>query len=173
MHNFFQSKIPDIECTAYADNWGLIANHPHNLHFGAKLLHGCVPVLRMQLAPQKSWVWATNPKWKKELNISFDDVLVPFQSNAVDLGCDLHYGTKKILHARNKRLDKAKRVLKKIRKIKAPRGFKRLMASASGYGVVAYVLFSPLPREMIQFDGSHFLMGWFKHQLVIHHHHLG
>ena len=37
---------------------------------GANLLHECVGVLHMQLAPQNSWVWATNPKWKKELSIS-------------------------------------------------------------------------------------------------------
>lgn len=137
MHKVLQFHIPSIESTAYADNWSLIAYHPQDLHMGANLLHECVGVLHMQLAPQKSWVWATNPKWKKELSISFDNVLVPFKSNAIDLGCDLHYGAKKILHARNKRRDKAKRVVKKISKIKAPRGFKRLMASASGYWAFA------------------------------------
>ena len=28
-----------------------------------------------------------------------------------------------------------------------------------------YVLFSPLPEEMIQFDEHFFQMGWFNHQL--------
>jgi len=138
VHKVLQQNIPDIECTAYADNWGLISNDPENLQCGAKLLYDCVTVLRMQLAPSKSWVWSTTPKWKKDLCIAFNGVPVPYKSNAIDLGCDLHYGAKKVLHARNKRLDKAKRVLKKISKIKAPRGFKRIMASASGFGAMAY-----------------------------------
>ncbi len=138
VHKVLQQKIPDIECTAYADNWGLITDSPQSLRQGAQLLHECVLVMRMQLAPQKSWVWATNPKWRNSMSISFNDVQVPFKHNAIDLGCDIHYGSKKVLHARNQRLDKAKRVLKKISKIKAPRGFKRIMASASGFGAIAY-----------------------------------
>ena len=138
MHRVLQFKIPTIECTAYADNWGLISSLPEDLKQGAELLYNCVSVLRMQLAPHKSWVWTTNPKWKKELEITFDGISVPLKHNAIDLGCDLHYGAKKILHARNQRLDKSKRVLKRISKLKAPRGFKRIMASASGYGAIAY-----------------------------------
>ncbi len=35
-------------------------------------------------------------------------------------------------------------------------------------GGFKYVLFSPLPAEMIQFDEHIFQMGWFNHQLVKH-----
>ena len=62
MHRVLLFKIPAIECTAYADNWGLISSLPENLKQGAELLYDCVSVLRMQLAPHKSWVWTTNPK---------------------------------------------------------------------------------------------------------------
>ena len=113
VHKVLQQNIPDIECTAYADNWGLISNDPQNLQCGAKLLYVCVTVLRMQLAPSKSWVWSTTPKWKKDLCIAFNGIPVPYKSNAIDLGCDLHYGAKKVLHARNKRLDKAKKSVEK------------------------------------------------------------
>ena len=123
----------------YADNWGINSANPKELLTTVGTMTAFIDALRMRISPKKSWFWCLNPKHGaslKGVKIGIDEI--PVVKTAVDLGCDQNYGYKKKCVSKNQRLEKAKRVMKRINKKKIPAKFRAIMTQAAGYGAMSY-----------------------------------
>ena len=138
-HKSIENFTSEAFAICYADNWGLIANTPEKLIPATQRLEKVVDALRMKISIGKSWTWTTNPSWKNRLKqVKIHDTQVETKSNVVDLGRDQNYSRKRTIPTQFKRLAKAKRVLKRIRKLKVPQKFRSTMVQACGFGAFAY-----------------------------------
>ena len=139
VHKCTENLIADTFAICYADNWGLIASSPENLVPATQRLEQVVDSLRMKISIGKSWTWTANPAWRNKLKlVKLHGFPIQTQSNVVDLGCDLTYNKKRTIPSQKKRLGKAKRVLKKIQKLKVPQKFRSTMVQACGFGAFAF-----------------------------------
>ena len=136
----------------YADNWGINSANPKELLTTVGTMTAFIDALRMRISPKKSWFWCLNPKHGaslKGVKIGIDEI--PVVKTAVDLGCDQNYGYKKKCVSKNQRLEKAKRVMKRINKKKIPAKFRAIMTQAAGYGAMSYGIeqyyFNPTSME--------------------------
>ena len=109
-------------CIAYADNWGFLADTIGQLQTGLDKLHQFICALKMKIAPDKSWSWATHAKQRAQLQpLSLDGQSVPIRHVANELGCDVSY-CKRVSKAVTKtRLQKTVRVLHRVSARKLPR----------------------------------------------------
>ena len=138
-HKCIEKFTKDAFAICYADNWGLVADSPEELVPATQRLEEVVDSLRMKISIGKSWTWTTNLKWKNKLKlVKLHGIPVESKSNVVDLGCDQTYNRKRTIPTQAKRLGKAKRVLKKIWKLKVPKKFRTTMVQACGFGAFAY-----------------------------------
>ena len=138
-HKCIDNFTHEAFAICYADNWGLIAESPESLVPATQRLERVVEALRMKISIGKSWTWTTNLTWKNRLKqVKIHGIQVDTKSNVVDLGCDQNYNRKRTIPTQSKRLGKAKRVLKRIRKLKIPQKFKSTMVQACGFGAFAY-----------------------------------
>ena len=79
-------------CIAYADNWVFLADTIGQLQTGLDKLHQFICALKMKIAPDKSWSWATHAKQRAQLqSLSLDGQSVPIRHVANELGCDVSY----------------------------------------------------------------------------------
>ena len=139
VHKCVENFTEKAFAICYADNWGLIAKAPEDLVPATRRLECVVESLRMRISIGKSWTWTTNPVWKKRLqSVQLHHQSVAVRSNVVDLGCDQTYHRKKVIPTQKKRLTKAKRVLQRIHKLKAPQKFRTTMVQACGFGAFAF-----------------------------------
>ena len=138
-HKCIDTFTQDAYAICYADNWGLIAQTPEHLVPATQRLEEVVNSLRMKISIGKSWTWTTNLKWKNRLKqVKLHGTQVETKTSVVDLGCDQNYNKKRTIPTQFKRLGKAKRVLKRIRKMKVPQKFRSTMVQACGFGAFAY-----------------------------------
>ena len=139
VHKCVEQYTQRAYAICYADNWGLVAKSPEDLVPATKHLEHVVEALRMRISIEKSWTWTTNPAWKSRLhNVHLHQHRVAIRSSVVDLGCDQTYHRKKVITTQKKRLSKAKRVLKRITKLKTPQKFRTTMVQACGFGAFAF-----------------------------------
>ena len=83
---------PDLVCMTYADNWALVTDTISQLQTGVDALVSLVRPLRMTIAADKSWVWATHMKQTAQLSdITVHGNAVPQKLVATELGCDVVY----------------------------------------------------------------------------------
>ena len=111
------SASPQTTCVAYADNWELIAETYHALLASLDALIALVDDLHMEIAVDKSWLWATHAAERKLLrNVTVRGRQFPLKHVATDLGCDVSYGRRITKTTTKKRIAKAKRVLARVGK---------------------------------------------------------
>eukprot|EP00435_Cladocopium_sp_Y103_P023529 s1438_g5.t1 len=127
-------------CLTFADNWALVTDTFSQLQTGVDALSKLVGSLRMKIAADKSWAWATHTKQRAALaNLVLDGVSVPQKLVATELGCDVSYCKKVTKATTKKRLLKTSRVLKRVSSKRLPKRFKvtmsqQLSTGLSGYG---------------------------------------
>ena len=135
-----QDSQPDATCVAYADNWEVIAQELHVLRNAVTMLWDFIHELQMEIAPDKSWTWATHAEARKALReMRIHDQTIPVRLVATDLGCDVTYCHRISKVTSKKRLAKAKRVLARVAQRRVPMPFRKKMTnqlsqSVSGYG---------------------------------------
>ena len=129
---------PRTSQICYADNWHIIAACVQVLIDAIRTLEWFVRYLRMEIAPLKSYLWATLPKDRKLLKqVSINGIMVPVALNLCDLGCDIQCSKKKKVSKFKKRVEKAKRICRRIEHHQAPKRFKIKMARTSGLAAFA------------------------------------
>ena len=95
--------------------------------------------MRMRIAPDKSWTWATHTKQRRELKeIHIDGTTVPMKLMGTELGCDMSYCRKVSKKVSQKRIGKAVRVLKRVGKRVMPTSFKNRMAKQLVAGITIW-----------------------------------
>ena len=138
-HIMIHAQSSDVCCLAYADNWAVIAGAIDQLSGAVNALNNLIRLLRMRIAPDKSWTWATHPKQRKELQaIEIDGAYVPMKHVSTELGCDMSYCKKVSKKVTGQRIGKAARVLKRVSKRPLPRVFKTRMAKQLVTGITGY-----------------------------------
>ena len=60
-----QQQVEDVVTPCFADHWGIICNHVSDLQTSICELELCVHLLKMEIAPDKSWVWGTTPQIRR------------------------------------------------------------------------------------------------------------
>lgn len=134
-----QQQVEDVVTPCFADNWGVICNTVSDLQTSMLELEHCVHLLKMEIAPDKSWVWGTTPQIRRGLKqVQFCGIQPKLELNAVDMGCDMAYGQRLRKKTFKKRVAKAKGVLKRIQHKRLPKKFKQTMALTAGIGTTAY-----------------------------------
>lgn len=124
---------------AYADKWAIIARVIEQLSSGVSALTELIGLLRMRIAPDKSWTWATHTKQRSEFrSISIDGTTVPMKLVGTELGCDMSSCKKVSNKVSQKRIGKAVRVLKRVSKRPLPRSFKTKIAKQLVTGIAGY-----------------------------------
>ncbi len=116
-----------------------MANESLQLFQSTQTLFDFIDALKMQVSIKKSWFWGSSNKLRKELRSPPDSLRdIQVINYAVDLGCDQNY-TRKIQNGKQKvRVEKARRVLKKIAKKTLPKRFRPIITQSAGFGAVAY-----------------------------------
>ena len=138
-HILVQAQSTDVCCLAYADNWAVITSALEQLDKAVSALTDLVRLLRMRIAPDKSWTWATHTKQRRELKeIHIDGTTVPMKLMGTELGCDMSYCRKVSKKVSQKRIGKAVRVLKRVGKRVMPTSFKNRMAKQLVAGITGY-----------------------------------
>ncbi len=138
-HKVIEYHHCDNTTICYADNWGINSVNPEELKIAFVTMASFIDSLKMKISPKKSWFWCLNPKHAKKLKgikVGEDDI--PIVKTAIDLGCDQNYSKLKRCFSQNQRIEKAKRVMKRIGKKKIPTKFRSVMTQAAGYGTMSY-----------------------------------
>ena len=93
----------------------------------------------MRISADKSWLWGTCPKTRKELKqVRLAGKEVQVKLSAKDLGYDVSYSKKKCKKVVKKRLCKAVTTLQRIRSRKLPKAFKGKISATLGAGIAGY-----------------------------------
>ena len=130
---------PDTDPSCYADNWQVLCNDPDTLRKAFVTMKDFVDETKMAIAPKKSYLWATTSSARKKLTgIYVGDAMIPVVTNYSDLGCDIHCGRRVVKPKRVKRLDKAKRIFRRIPKSTVSRNFKMRLAKGAGFAAANY-----------------------------------
>ena len=134
-----QRRVVDVVTPCFADNWGIICNSVADLQISMDELEKCVHLLKMEIAPDKSWVWGTTSQIRRHLkHVQLCGMKPKLELNAVDMGCDMAYGQKIHKEIFKKRWAKAKGVLRRIQRKRLPKKFKQTMALTAGIGATTY-----------------------------------
>ena len=83
------ARVDQVDSFTYADNWNYVAECPRSIISALEELKHFVTCMRMEISPSKSWLWATDPKGRKELRgIKVNHETIPVVTSFSDLGCD-------------------------------------------------------------------------------------
>lgn len=112
---------PEVFTFGYADNLEWLASDPdrHDDTMGRTLhfLH----VMRLQLATDKTFVWATSKQhekvWERVWGLHFPRIPIQLRHDSTDLGCEFHYGKKAAHTVLPKRFDDAMQKAKKMQSL--------------------------------------------------------
>eukprot|EP00435_Cladocopium_sp_Y103_P058519 s96_g20.t1 len=130
---------PALTCMTYADNWALVTDYFEQLQSGVHALTSLVEALRMKIATDKSWTWATHTRQRAQLSgLSMNGATIPQKLVATELGCDVSYSRKVTKVSTKKRLTKTSRVLKRVSAKKLPKRFKTTMTQQLSSGIAGY-----------------------------------
>lgn len=89
------SQLHGIQVVMFADNWGVIASSVELLVEAIQRLEQLVDSLGMRISPEKSWLWGTHTRIRKQLSrITLCGKPVNVRLSAKDLGCDVSYSKK-------------------------------------------------------------------------------
>ena len=126
-------------CVAYADNWELIADSYNALVDALTAMIRFVDDLHVEIASDKSWVWATHAPERKLLReVSILGRSFPLKHVSTDLGCDVSYGRCITKLTTKKRIAKAKRVLARVGKKQWPKKVKCSVAKQLAPAIISY-----------------------------------
>eukprot|EP00438_Fugacium_kawagutii_P029601 Skav235415 [mRNA] locus=scaffold924:108827:114000:- [translate_table: standard] len=152
---WIQHSHEDVECLAYADNWAFFTDCVDKLQAVLTTLQDFVTSLKMRIAPDKSWVWATHSADRKRLqHVNLQGTPIPTKLYTSDLGCDITYCKRVSKKTVRKRLTKAKRVLGRIAIKKMPKRYKCRMANQLATGITGFgselVYFTPTELKTLR-----------------------
>ena len=134
-----KSLHPNIDTICYADNWGILTETSQELFEGTTTVFKFVQALKMQVSIPKSWFWGSSANIRRSLRQAPDHLKeIPVVHHAVDLGCDQNYTQKKYNVKFKQRIQKAKRVLKRIAKKSLPKRFRPTITQSAGFGAMCY-----------------------------------
>ena len=119
----------------YADNWGMFANSPEMLLDAIQKLQKFTCLLKMQIAPGKSWTWGSNAKVRSFLR---QHSPFPVVNLTHDLGCDVSYVQKPVKKVTRTRWQKSIRTLQRIARRQISKRFKIKLANMLGWSKAAY-----------------------------------
>eukprot|EP00435_Cladocopium_sp_Y103_P007976 s1192_g2.t1 len=124
---------------AYADNWAVVTSTLNNLQTGLTTLAQTVNSWRMQISADKSWVWATHTQLRSQLGLlQLNGQSIPIKLVSEELGCDISYCRKVTKKTTQKRIDKSKRVMKRVAAKRLPKRFKAVMTKQLVGGIAGY-----------------------------------
>ena len=134
-----EHRNPTIDPSCYADNWQVLSDDPRSLIAATATMQDFVTFMKMAIAPSKSYLWATTPQARKKLGgIFVGNIAIPVVTNYSDLGCDIHCCKKVAKPKFHKRLNKAKRIYKRIPQSSVSRNFKIRLIKGAGFASANY-----------------------------------
>ena len=132
-------RLAGVEVAMFADNWSVTTTSVPLLCEVICRLEKLVESLGMRISAEKSWLWGTCPKLRKELKkVKLAGKSVQVQLSAKDLGCDVSYSKKKCKKVTKKRFCKAISTLQKVKARRLPKAFKGKMCATLGAGIAGY-----------------------------------
>ena len=151
---FLETKVPRVNLTAYADNWGWSLQEPkhHKEVLRLTVLYaGCA---LMQVDWHKTWAWTTTRQHVVTIKTALRAYLLEedFQlvMNQCDLGCQMTYRGPPKLGSQKKRFANAKERFKRLASCKGSLSEKVRLAVGGAYSVALFGV------EMLPVGSSHF-----------------
>ena len=115
----------------FADNWSFASNTLHACKAAYQALGRLCDAFLLELSPEKSWVWATTRKFRRQLQrVLYNGVRIPLAWHAKDLGVDVNYTRRRQKSIWKLRFHKMKNSMMKVRQSKLPMCFKQRLAFA-------------------------------------------
>ena len=128
-----------VEPFVFADNWSFAADSLQAFHDGYRGLVSFCDAFRLQLSPEKSWVWATACAWRKKLRlVTYKGVSVPVLWHAKDLGVDCNFTKLRRKIVWKGRFRNMRACLSKIKGVNLPRRFKTRLAKTGAWAKCTY-----------------------------------
>lgn len=134
-----ESRHSSIDPSCFADNWQVLSDEPDTLRAATATMQDFVDHMKMAIAPNKSYLWATTASARRKLTgIFVGNIAIPVVTNYSDLGCDIHCSRKVVKPKFAKRLGKAKRIFKRIPSSTVSKNFKMRLAKGAGFATANY-----------------------------------
>ena len=139
---------PTATSIMFADNWAVITKDLSQLQNIVDQIIGFLDALKMEMAPQKSWLWATCRKDRQGLmNITAKGQQIPIVSHSKDLGVDQNYTKKYACPTKITKVKKTIQKMKKIQKAKLPVGARQRIAVGAGLAIRTYGISTQLAAK--------------------------
>ena len=130
---------PQAKTIMFADNWAVITNHIYQLQKIIDQILGFLNTLKMEMSPQKSWLWATKSEDRKHLKeIKINGQAIPIALHAKDLGVDQVYTKRYVCTTKRTKVRKTIQKMKTIRDAKLPNGSRKRIAMGAGLAIRTY-----------------------------------
>lgn len=130
---------PESQSIMFADNWAVITNNLKQLQKIINQIVEFLDTLRMEMSPQKSWLWATDCGDRKNLKeITAKNQQIPIVHHSKDLGVDQVYTKKQSCPTRKGKVRKTIQKMKDIKKARLPNGARKRIAVGAGLAIRTY-----------------------------------
>lgn len=139
---------PEAQSIMFADNWAVITHHLQQLQNIVDQIVGFLDALKMEMSPQKSWLWATCCSDRKSLKaIRAKNQEIPVVLHSKDLGVDQVYSKKSACPTKIAKVRKTIHKMKSIQKAKLPVGARKRIAVGAGLAMRTYGISTQLAAK--------------------------
>ena len=110
----------DLRINAFADNWSWASLNAEHHHTMTQATQDICNVARLQVDPQKTWMWATSPGHEREVKLAMENIVganveITKVAGARDLGLYMQYTGSAKLGTLKDRLQEGLQRLKRIK----------------------------------------------------------
>ena len=120
----------------FADTWSFASHTLEASQAAFAALCDVCDAFQLELSPEKSWVWATSSKLRKQLRkVVYRGVSIPLVWHAKDLGVDVNYALRRQKTVWRSRFHKMRNSMSKVRISKLPVHCKKHLAINGGSSI--------------------------------------
>ena len=147
-NSVIHSCEPESQSIMFADNWAIITTEISQLRNIVNHIVEFLDALKMEMSPQKSWLWATSSGDRKELkDVKVNGQTIPVVLHSKDLGVDQVYTKKYACPTKKEKIKKSIQKLKTIQKAKLPCGARKRIAVGAGLAIRTYGISTQLAAK--------------------------
>ena len=147
-NSVIQACESEAQSIMFADNWAVITTSIQQLQTIINQIIDFLDALKMEMSPQKSWLWATDSSDRKLLKeIHANGQTIPIVHHAKDLGVDQVYSRKIACPTKRGKIRKTIQKMKDIQKAKLPKGARKRITVGAGLAIRTYGISTQLAAK--------------------------
>ena len=147
-NHVIKSCEPEAKSIMFADNWAVVTTQIQQLQNIVNQITEFLDALKMEMSPQKSWLWATSSEDRKLLKqVRAKENEIPIVMHSKDLGVDQVYSKKYVCHTKRNKIKKTIQKMKCIKRAKLPSGVRNRIALGAGLAMRTYGISTQLAAK--------------------------